>query len=146
MASKNSELLKTAMRLIDGYNEWNIEAIMAPRAPNCTHEILPKRLGQGPMNNTPYIEYMTAFIPLFKGFNVEVLDITEDPKRHQVALHARSTAETALGKYENEYALFLRMTDDAKQIIEMKEFVDSGYSQDYFARLRELQAGSKPQL
>ena len=138
MASEDSDLIKTAMKAVDGYNKWNIDAILEPRAPNCTQQVLPARLERPQLNNSEYREYFSTIMPLFKGFHIEVMDITEDSKRHQVALHAKSQAETALGAYANEYVILMRMTEDHQKVVEIKEFVDSGYSADYFQRLRAL--------
>jgi hypothetical protein len=48
-----SELLQTALAAIDGYKSY-IDAILAPRADSCTHEILPKSLDRPLLNNKDY--------------------------------------------------------------------------------------------
>jgi ketosteroid isomerase-like protein len=53
-----------------------------------------------------------------------------------------STADTAVGPYANEYTLYLQMTDDDTQVVSIKEFVDSQYSQEFFGKLRAHMAGS----
>jgi ketosteroid isomerase-like protein len=50
-------------------------------------------------------------------------------------MHASSMAETKVGRYNNEYALFLDFTDDGRQIKRIEEFADSAYSADFFAKL-----------
>jgi hypothetical protein len=45
------------------------------------------------------------------------------------------------GPYANEYALFLTFTDDGKKVRKFGEFVDSGYSERFFATLEA--AGTK---
>jgi len=47
-------------------------------------------------------------------------------------MHARSTADTRKGKYENEYALFLEFTEDGEKVVRFEEFVDSAYSERFF--------------
>jgi hypothetical protein len=54
-------------------------------------------------------------------------------------VHASSTANTINGLYENEYVLFLTFTEDGKKVTEFKEFVDSGYSERFFAALADTQ-------
>ena len=56
--------------VLDGYERWEVEAVMAPRAGNCTHQILPKSLGRQPQNNTEYRQYFATVTPLFKDFKV----------------------------------------------------------------------------
>lgn len=132
-----SQLLQTALRVIEGYNSWNIDAIMAPRAENCTQQVLPYRLNRPINNNTEYREYFKAIMPYFKAFKVEILDVVEDEKNAKVAISARSKGESVMGDYANEYMLLFHMTDDHKEVTMVKEFVDSGYSDEYFKRLRE---------
>ena len=130
-------LLKTVYSVLDGYNKWDIETILGPRTPDCTQQVLPARLERPPLTNAEYREYFTTSVmPYFKGFVVEVLDAIEDPAAHKVALHARSRAETVVGNYANEYVLIMHTTEDDTQVHSIKEFVDSGYSAEFFPKLR----------
>ena len=131
-----SQLYKTAMQAIEGYNNWDIDAIFAPRTETCTQRVYPERLDRPVMNNTEYRAYFSAVLPIFKDFHIEITDVVEDPTRHKVALHARSTATTAIGDYANEYMILIQMTEDDARVENVKEFVDSGFSVDYFQRLR----------
>lgn len=142
MSQDDSQLYKTAMRVIEGYNKWNIEDIMAPRAPDCSQQVYPVRMDRPKMDNETYRTFFSAMIPRFQDFTIEVLDVFEDRARHKVALHARSTAKSAVGPYANEYSLMLTMTEDDKQVLEIKEFLDSGYTEDFFQRLRAHAAAS----
>jgi hypothetical protein len=51
-------------------------------------------------------------------------------------MHASSTANTGVGKYANEYTLFLQFTEDGKKVANIEEFVDSAYSTSFFAKLK----------
>ena len=135
MSSEPSQLLRTALAIIEGYNTWTIDAILAPRAPDCTHQVHPTRLGRPLLKNNDYRAYFSAFIPHFKNFHVEILDVFEDQRNNKVALHIKSSAETALGPYKNEYVLMLQMTGDQRQVASVKEFVDSGYSEEFLGKL-----------
>lgn len=137
-SAEASQLRKTAQAFVDGYNAWNIDAILAPRADNCTQRVLPLRLDRPTLNNEQYREFFDKrVIPHFSNFKVEVIDVVEDQQNNKVALQAKSSAETALGPYGNEYMIILHMTSDHSQIVEIKEFVDSEYSQGFFSRQRE---------
>ena len=137
MASNPSQLHQTAMRVIDGYNKWEIDAIMAPRADKCTQQVLPYRLNRPVLDNTQYRSFFSTLLPYFKSFNVEILDVVEDTQNSKVAISARSKGETVIGPYGNEYMLIMHMTSDHLKVTCIKEFVDSGYSDDYFRKLRE---------
>lgn len=136
--NEKSTLVQTVLRALDGYNQWDIDAIIAPRAAECTQQVLPYRLGRPVRNNAEYREYFAkTVIPYFKSFQVEILDIIEDQQNAKAAVSARSQGETVMGPYSNEYMLTFHLTKDHKEVLEIKEFVDSGYSDDYFKRLAE---------
>lgn len=63
-----------------------------------------------------------------------------DGEAHTCAIHANSTAETAVGPYSNEYSLFLTFTDDGTKIKRFDEFVDSAYTGAFFAKLQAATA------
>jgi ketosteroid isomerase-like protein len=130
-----SQLLKTAFGLIDAYNSWNMDNIMSLRAPNCTQKIYPLRLKRPALNNERYRKYFEPFLSQFENYRIDVLDYTEDPKQHKVAFHLKASGKTPVGDYNNEFAVYLKMTDDDRQIVEVKEFVDSGFSVPFFTKL-----------
>lgn len=139
MTTEPSQLRKTAQAAIDGYNAWDIDAILAPRAPDCTQRVYPARLNRPAFTNERYREFFTNNVqPHFEDFRFEVLDVVEDERNNKVVIHARSSsAQTTIGEeYKNEYMFLLRMTEDHKQIVEIKEFIDSGYSVEFFTKLR----------
>lgn len=136
-----SKLLTTALAFIAGYNEWNMDAILAPRAENCMHRVYPARLSRPNMNNTEYRTYFSAFLPLYKDFNVMIIDAYVDESANRVALQATSTATSVIGPYANEYVLMLKMTECQDKIYEVREFVDSEYSAQFFANLTAYIAG-----
>jgi len=60
----------TAQAVIDGYNAWNMDKIMAYRTEDCTQQVLPASLGRPVMNNTQYRERFSQMIPHFRNFKV----------------------------------------------------------------------------
>lgn len=135
-AETQSQLLQTAFKAIDGYQKWDIDAILAPRADQCTQQVLPYRLDRPVLGNDEYRKYFSTIMPYFKSFHIEILDTVEDTQNSKVAISARSKGESVLGPYGNEYMLIFHMTSDHKKVLNIKEFVDSGYSDEYFQRLR----------
>ncbi|KAK0516664.1 hypothetical protein JMJ35_001267 [Cladonia borealis] len=138
-----SILLETANAVIESYNTWTPEAVMAYRAPDCIMQILPASLGRQPMNNEQYLAYFTSIMPELRNFHVTVKNTIVDEEARKVAMHASSTATTDLGDYSNEYMLVLHMTEDGKKVVRGEEFVDSKRSTDFLTRLREHLAGKQ---
>jgi len=60
----------TAKAVIDGYNAWSMDKIMAYRTEDCTQQVLPASLGRPVMNNTQYRERFSQMIPHFRNFKV----------------------------------------------------------------------------
>ncbi|KAJ1556279.1 hypothetical protein HK405_003455 [Cladochytrium tenue] len=139
-------LRATAVAFLDSYSAWDIEAILAIRAPDCKHKVLPaslKRPEQG-QSNDEHRAYFANIQPLFKGFTGHVKDIAVDVDARAAVVWAYSTSESVIGPYSNEYMLWLKMTEDGTKLIEIREFVDSGYSTGFFGKLRSLSADAAP--
>ena len=79
--------------------------------------------------------YFKSIEPLFRGFTPVINDLYEDEKKNAVVIWARSTANTPIGPYANEYMLTLYMTKDQKKVETFLEFVDIGVSRDFFPKL-----------
>jgi hypothetical protein len=139
----HSTLVQTALSVVDGYNTWTMEAILAPRASNCVQHILPGSLGQAPMNNQEYRAYFGQMLHGFKNFHVTVIDIFEDAPNNKVALHISSTADSLVGPYRNEYMFLMYMTPDHKKVEKLMEFVDSNASIKQINKLTALSEEQK---
>ena len=97
------------------------------------------------MNNEAYEAYFSAILPYFRDFKVTVNDIFEDEKENKVVVWARSTADTDLGPYANEYMLALYMNEAGDKIDRFLEFVDSNNSVQFIPRLRKYIAEKEGQ-
>jgi hypothetical protein len=62
---------------------------------------------------------------------------TYDSDAKRAVLHLFSTATTPLGKYGNEYAIFLTFTEDGSKLTRVEEMVDSKSSDAFFVNLRK---------
>ncbi|KAK5627305.1 hypothetical protein RRF57_003020 [Xylaria bambusicola] len=131
---------QTALAVIDTYNKWDLEAMLAIRTEDCVHQVIPQSLGRQPLNNAEYRTYFATWIPLFKDFTVTINDLVEDEKENKVAMWAQSKAMTDIGPYTNEYVVILHMNEAGDKVTKFVEFVDSQFSVTFFAKLREHQA------
>ena len=52
-------------------------------------------------------------------------------------MHLQSTAVTPVGRYENEYAMFLTFSHDGNKISRHEEMVDSKFSEEHFLKMRK---------
>ena len=95
------------------------------------------------MNNEEHISFFAPSMPLFRNFRLTIHDIVVDESDRKVVMHLTSIASTDIGKYCNEYMLKLHMTEDCRKVDKFEEFVDSGYSAMYMAKLRENQSRAR---
>jgi len=127
---KNPSLRRqTALAAVQGFNDWTIEAILAPRAPDCTHHVLPATIGRPPMTNEQFQGLLVMMIPKFKRFTVTIRDLIEDSESNKVVIWATSAGETVSGEpYGNEYMLMLHFNETGDKVTRFMEFVDSAYT------------------
>lgn len=98
-----SKLLQTALAQTHAYNATDFEAVFALRNADCLHQILPLSLRQPALNSEDYRAYYNQIFPQFLHFKVHILETTVDQDAHRVVFHVRSSAETTIGPYSNEY-------------------------------------------
>ncbi|CAE7016099.1 hypothetical protein PTTW11_02903 [Pyrenophora teres f. teres] len=125
----------TARAVIDAYNAWDVDAILAYRSPDCKHRVLPASMNRAAKSNDEYRAYLNTIMPLYLNFTVVVMEEIHDARAHTCIIHASSTAHTRIGLYANEYALILTFTEDGTEVTKFDEFVDSAYSQQFVAAL-----------
>jgi hypothetical protein len=61
---------QTTQSVLAAYNAWDIDAILAFRAPDCRQQVLPASMGQNSLTNEEYRERMGHIMPLFRKFTV----------------------------------------------------------------------------
>lgn len=89
------------------------------------------------MTNAAFRAYMGTIMPLFQSFTPTINQLVEDAAANTIAIWASSVAQTVIGEYRNEYTLLLSFNAEGDKVTKIIEFVDSAYSKEFFARLRE---------
>jgi hypothetical protein len=60
----------TTQTVLDVYNAWDMEKILAFRAPDCKQQVLPASMGRPSMSNSEYRERLNQILPCFRNFTV----------------------------------------------------------------------------
>jgi len=60
----------TAQTVLDAYNAWDMDKILAFRTPDCQQQVLPASMGRQSMSNSEYREYLSPILPSFRKFTV----------------------------------------------------------------------------
>ena len=61
---------KTAQAFLDGYNAMTSEAVLAPRADECIHNMLPASMNRAGKSNEEYRTFITKLGPMMKDMKV----------------------------------------------------------------------------
>jgi hypothetical protein len=61
---------KTVRTVIDAYNAWDINGILAYRTPDCKHQVLPSSMNRTAQSNDDDRAYLNKIMPLFTNFTV----------------------------------------------------------------------------
>ncbi|KAK4213782.1 hypothetical protein QBC37DRAFT_315768 [Rhypophila decipiens] len=136
---------RVAMSVIEGYNEWKIEKIMAPHAPECTHQLLPASLKYPELGYQAYKSFFSSMMPYFRNLKATVQDVFDDGTENKVVLTCLAHADTAIGPYNNEYIFMLYFDKDCHKVNKILEYVDSAYALEFFPRLRAYMSESEGQ-
>ncbi|CAJ2502724.1 Uu.00g101180.m01.CDS01 [Anthostomella pinea] len=134
---------RTAQAFVDGYNEWTIEALMRPRSDDCVHARLPASLNRPERNNEAYTTFFQPLSKTVKEMKMITQKIVNDTEQHMAVLHARGYGETPVGPYRNEYAFFFYFNEEGTKVVRVEEFVDSEFSNGFFARMQEYMKAQK---
>jgi hypothetical protein len=85
MATPLATQKATAKAAIAAYNAWDIDQILAFRAPSCIHQVLPASLGRPSMDNATYRTSFSAAMPPFRNFQVRSPRLPSPPTRRDTA-------------------------------------------------------------
>ena len=78
---------------------------------------------------------------LLSDYSFQVVDDKEtvvDIEMRKVVIHVKSSANSTVGKYENEYLWTLTMSEDGKMIENIVEFTDSAYAIEFFRKQAQM--------
>jgi hypothetical protein len=70
MASTLTNMKRVTEAFIEGFNTYNLDAIIGPRTPDCLQHVQPKTLGRPPQSNDDYRQQMTTAWESFTDWKV----------------------------------------------------------------------------
>ena len=78
------------------------------------------------MTNAEYATYFAPNLSMFRNFAITIEESIVDETAKKVVMLARSTADTNIGRYGNQYVIAVEMSQDGARAERVVEFVDSG--------------------
>jgi hypothetical protein len=140
MSSLYEQMLQTTRLFLRAFNEFTPESVIAYRSPTCVHRLRPGSLNSPPRTNAEYSAWAQNLMSVMQGFKLHLQDghepIVEEASR-KVVLYLRSTCETKLGEYMNEYIWILTLDGNGTAIDEIIEFADSAYTLEWIEKLQK---------
>lgn len=154
---------ETCRKVAEAYKAWDIDQIMALRAPECTTQLCPSTfcpdsqvdrivepllsasIGLPKMENAAYEAFQRKIRPAFKTLNVEILEMIEDTENKKMAFWAKANGETVVGEYSNEYMFVFHMNKEGDKVTQLREFVDSAFMKEFSPKLQKVLGGEKPE-
>ncbi|MCJ1249656.1 hypothetical protein MMC30_006882 [Trapelia coarctata] len=115
----------------------DIPAVMSCRSPECIRQFLPQSMNLPKQDNTAYEKSLRWLITAFRNFNLTLQDSIEDLEARKICMWLVARADTAAGKYVNEYIWLMEFDESGEKITSMKEYVDTVMQRDFFPKLRD---------
>ncbi|KAL6831451.1 hypothetical protein J3E69DRAFT_354320 [Trichoderma sp. SZMC 28015] len=139
MSDLRSRMMELAISFLNAFNEFTTESVVRYRSENCMHRLLPKSLDAPPRTNSEYSAWVGNLKNVMSGFKLSFMDgyepIIDDKSRH-ITLHVKSTCETVLGEYQNEYVWIMKVDETGQEIVDIMEFADSAYTIEWIQKLQ----------
>lgn len=132
MGSKkiNSALLRIAHDFLSSYGQLSAPALLAHLLPDFTHKVLPSSLqfpSRGDRNE--FERHAAQITAIFCSFEMVPVCVFEDREKGAVVAHVKMIGELIEGmgggKWENEAAVLLKISEEEGKVGEMTEFLDS---------------------
>ncbi|KAK5118391.1 hypothetical protein LTR62_002905 [Meristemomyces frigidus] len=133
----------TSEAFLQAWDTWEVESIMAIRAPECTHSMLPVNVGFDARTNAEFGAYLKTVGGFFTKSKMTMNDYVAVPAERRAVVRSTMLADAPWGEFRNEYVWFLRFTEDGLLVTEIIEFIDSLTTRDVKAKIIEHVEGEK---
>lgn len=138
MAPTRAQLLETAIALVEAFETWTVDAILAKRSAKSTQHFLPGSLGRRELDVEGFRQHIEHIMPLIPdGFKVNAYykEPIVDEAARKVVVFAKCSANTTVGPYENEYIFVITLNEDGTLADKVEEFLDSQLVRELESRL-----------
>ncbi|KEF56062.1 uncharacterized protein A1O9_07643 [Exophiala aquamarina CBS 119918] len=138
MAPTRAQLLETAIALVEAFETWTIDALLAKRSTKSTQHFLPESLGRSAQDIDGFrrhIEFLMPLVPDGFKVNARYKEPMVDEAARKVAVFAKCSANTVAGPYHNEYIFIIHLNEDGTLADKVEEFLDSSLVRELESRL-----------
>ncbi|KAL2156765.1 hypothetical protein VTH82DRAFT_1511 [Thermothelomyces myriococcoides] len=126
----------TLDEFIEAWKRWKPDTFFDTWTDNCTVTSLPFSLGVPTRSREEMDKLIPALMGVMSNWELTVHTIVHDTAHGQAAIYALSKADTPIGPYKNEHALFLWFDKSGKKVDKIEEMIDQAVLKDFFPRLQ----------
>ncbi|KAB8235415.1 hypothetical protein ETB97_002367 [Aspergillus alliaceus] len=138
----------TLKKFLQGWETITAESWTGLWSDNCTQQFLPFSLGLPPKSREEVLQTLPKLLSVLRDWKLDIHHVVHDPAHSKAAIYATSTANTIFGdfKWNNDYAIFVMLTEDGRQIDRIQEMVDTAFFGEFSSRFQKYmsQQGAPP--
>ncbi|KAG6358774.1 hypothetical protein INS49_012293 [Diaporthe citri] len=127
----------TLDEFIKGWEGWTPRGFLDTWSNSCTQKTLPFSANV-PTRTKDHTEHLFPILmSLLTDFQLTVHNVVHDVANGKAAIYAFTKANTPVGPYQNEHALFLWFNEDGKKVEKIEEMFDGVFMKDFMPKLEK---------
>ncbi|KAG5991329.1 hypothetical protein E4U43_004049 [Claviceps pusilla] len=132
---------ETLQRFIAGWRAWTMDSFFANLADDFTQKPLPFSAMHPPRTRDELYPVLTTLMSVLTNFKLTIHNTIHDPTTHTAALYTLAEADSPLGPYRNEQAVFVWFSPAGDKIQRIEELFDTVFMRDFMPRFRAYMDG-----
>ncbi|KAI7788173.1 hypothetical protein LA080_012238 [Diaporthe eres] len=127
----------TLDEFIKGWEGWTSRGFLDTWSSSCTQKALPFSENV-PIRTKDHMAHLFPILmSLLTDFQLTVHNVVHDVANGKAVIYALSKANTPIGPYQNEHALFLWFDEDGKKVEKIEEMLDGVFMKDFMPKLEK---------
>ncbi|KAG6003578.1 hypothetical protein E4U21_001865 [Claviceps maximensis] len=131
----------TLQRFIAGWRAWTMEPFFANFSDDFSQKPLPLSAMQPSKNRQELIPVLTSLMRVLTNFKLTVHNTIHDPTNGTAALYILTEADTPIGPYRNEQAVFLWFNSTGDKVQRLEELFDTAFMKEFVPKFTEYMHG-----
>nr|POE56462.1 hypothetical protein CFP56_33434 [Quercus suber] len=148
----------TIQAFVAGWKAWKPDEFLASWSKDCTQHTLPFSAGVPSRSRADTERIFPMLMSIVTNFRVsiesisgspnnewliaagsqlEITTIVHDPAENKAAVYAITKADSPIGPYANEHALFLWFDDEGSRVTRIEEMFDAAFMDGFLPKLHE---------
>ncbi|KAF4553278.1 Hypothetical protein D9617_7g030050 [Elsinoe fawcettii] len=124
----------TLQAYLKAFQTYDAKAMIATFSDDVVQRILPGSLGLPPRDKTEIERALPSIEKAISNHKLEIRGIIRDFSQNRACVYVLSTADTPVGPWNNESVCFFQFNDAGDKIVNINEFMDAVFMQQYMAK------------